>query len=659
MTDQPEKMPLTSMDIAAEKREALKQLFPEVFAEDRIDFDQLKRVLGDWVEPGKERFGLTWPGKAECMRIIQSPSVATLKPVRKESVNFDETENVFIEGDNLEVLKLLQKAYFGKVKMIYIDPPYNTGGEFIYPDKYAETLDTYLAYTGQIDDEGRKFSTNTDSGGRFHSTWMNMIHPRLYLARNLLREDGFVLISIDDAEYDNLKKLLDEIFGEENFIANLVWDKNRKNDAKYFSVGHEYMLVYAKNELLLRDNETKLRAPKEGIDEIKELFADLRKRHNDDWEAIRADLRQYFAELEEDDPKKPLARFTKVDEKGPYRDDGNINWPGGGGPTYEVLHPETGRPCKLPKSGWRYPTKERFDEEVEKGRVVFGPDETTVPRVRTNLFENNDQVLTSVQYSYAQTATLEFEELFDGKRVFENPKNYRDISKLIGYLTGPDDLILDFFAGSGTSGHAAFHRNFEEGSGRRFILVQLPEPIQVGTVAHEAGYSQISEITRDRLVRAKSLYAPKPDQLQLSSFDHDFGFRTFKLNRSTLRVWEGNAKTLESELDLHVQNVDPSATPEDIVYELLLKAGFPLTTKVKSQEMAGKTVYSVEDGSLLICLDKEITSELIDALAEADPLQVICLDEGFKGNDQLKANAVQTFKARAASRETEIVFRTV
>ena len=191
------------------------------------------------------------------------------------------------------------------------------------------------------------------------------------------------------------------------------------------------------------------------------------------------------------------------------------------------------------------------------------------------------------------------------------------------------------------------------------MLVQLPEPIQVGTVAHEAGYSQISEITRDRLVRAKSLYAPKPDQLQLSSFDHDFGFRTFKLNRSTLRVWEGNAKTLESELDLHVQNVDPSATPEDIVYELLLKAGFPLTTKVKSQEMAGKTVYSVEDGSLLICLDKEITSELIDALAEADPLQVICLDEGFKGNDQLKANAVQTFKARAASRETEIVFRTV
>ena len=187
MTDQPEKMPLTSMDIAAEKRDALKQLFPEVFAEDRIDFDQLKRVLGDWVEPGKERFGLTWPGKAECMRIIQSPSIATLKPVREESVNFDETENVFIEGDNLEVLKLLQKAYFGKVKMIYIDPPYNTGGEFIYPDKYAETLDTYLAYTGQIDDEGRKFSTNTDAGGRYHSNWLSMMYPRLYLARGLLR----------------------------------------------------------------------------------------------------------------------------------------------------------------------------------------------------------------------------------------------------------------------------------------------------------------------------------------------------------------------------------------------------------------------------------------------------------------------------------------
>lgn len=249
MTDQPEKMPLTSMDIAAEKREALKRLFPEVFAEDSIDFDQLKRALGDWVEPGKERFGLTWPGKAECMRIIQSPSIATLKPVREESVNFDETENVFIEGDNLEVLKLLQKAYFGKVKMIYIDPPYNTGNEFIYPDNFSETLDTYLAYSGQSDEAGKRFSTNADTGGRYHSSWLSMMYPRLFLARNLLREDGAIFISIDDHEVAHLRNLCDQIFGEENFIASVIWQRvySPKNSARFFSEDHDYILVYARN----------------------------------------------------------------------------------------------------------------------------------------------------------------------------------------------------------------------------------------------------------------------------------------------------------------------------------------------------------------------------------------------------------------------------
>jgi len=249
----PEKMPLTSMDVADEKREDLKrclgQAFPEVFAEGAIDFDQLKRVLGEWVDPGKERFGLTWPGKADCVKIIQQPSVATLKPVREESVNFDETENLFIEGDNLEVLKLLQKAYFGKIKMIYIDPPYNTGNEFIYPDKFSETLETYLEYTGQKDSEGRKFSTNSDAVGRYHSNWLNMMYPRLYLARNLLCEDGSIWISIDDHEISRLRELCDHIFGEENFVASVIWQKvyAPKNSARFFSEDHDYILVYARN----------------------------------------------------------------------------------------------------------------------------------------------------------------------------------------------------------------------------------------------------------------------------------------------------------------------------------------------------------------------------------------------------------------------------
>ena len=248
----PSRMPLESMDVAEEKRQQLKQLFPEVFNEDKVDFEQLQRVLGESIDTGKERYGLTWPGKADCMKVIQEPSRATLKPCREESVNFDNTENLFIEGDNLEVLKLLQKSYFGKVKMIYIDPPYNTGKEFIYPDNYQETIETYMAYAGLVDDEGKKFSTNATTEGRFHSKWLNMMYPRLYMAKNLLREDGVILVSIDDAEFTRLREIMDSIFGEENFAGSIIWQGGRKNDSKRLSVVHDYILVYAKNEGLLK-----------------------------------------------------------------------------------------------------------------------------------------------------------------------------------------------------------------------------------------------------------------------------------------------------------------------------------------------------------------------------------------------------------------------
>ena len=675
MTDQPEKMPLTSMDIAAEKREALKQFFPEVFAEDRIDFDQLKRVLGDWVEPDKERFGLTWPGKAECMRIIQSPSVATLKPVREESVNFDETENVFIEGDNLEVLKLLQKAYFGKVKMIYIDPPYNTGGEFIYPDKYAETLDTYLAYTGQIDDEGRKFSTNTDSGGRYHSNWLSMMYPRLYLARNLLAENGAIAISIGEDEHGNLRALCNDIFGEENFVASLMWEKSRKNDAKLVSVGHDYILIYVKNKALLTEQKVTWREEKPGAREIWDKYLKLREELGDDDRAIEAALSDWFSNLPKDHPSKKWSRYKRVDRYGPWRDR-DISWPGGDGPRYDVIHPKTGKPCAVPEAGWRYASTDEMQKQIKLGNVEFREDHTEPPfrkahlKPRTDDDVNNDdseesddsddELATQVRgthfYKQSQVSVKFLKELMGGK-VFDNPKDHQELARLLTYICGDEGgIVVDFFAGSGSFGHAVMEANTNAKSPFHYILVQLPEPVnekeRTGKAAQKLGFSNIAALSRERLRKAGH-------QLATLENDSDRGFRTFSLGNSNFRLWSGFAKDIESELDLHVQNVTPSAKPEDIVYELLLKAGFPLTTKVKAEEMAGKTVYSVEDGALLICLDKEITPALIDALAEADPLQVICLDEGFKGNDQLKANAVQTFKARAASRETEIVFRTV
>ncbi len=658
-----EKVKLESMDIAEEKREQLKSLFPEAFTEGNIDFEQLKRALGQWVEPGKERFGLNWPGKAECMKIIQQPSVATLKPARDESMNFDGTENLFIEGDNLEVLKLLQKSYFGKVKMIYIDPPYNTGHEFIYPDKFAETLDTYLEYTGQKDANGHKFSTNAETNGRYHSRWLNMMYPRLYLARNLLREDGFIVVSIDDNEATNLKHLLDEVFGEENHLAVLCWDRNRKNDAKFFSVGHEYMFIYAKDKQHLIDNEIILREPKQGIEQAESLFRRLRKKHADNWDAIEEEWRTYFRNLPNSDPAKKLGRYSKVGPDGPFRDDGNISWPGGGGPKYEVIHPETGKPCKVPDGGWRYSKSERFWEEVKNGKVVFGPDETTLPRQCRYLFDGEGQVMPSVFYSYAQTAAMEFNELM-GPRIFENPKNWRDLERLVNYLTKDDDIVLDFFAGSASTAHAVLSSNSKESTNKKFILVQLPEKCTDSNDALKAGYKTIADVSKERIRRAaKKIEEEQNGQLDFNGGEKpDLGFKVFKLSRSNFKVWEGDVEkieNLEQQLFDHVDHIDGASKPESILYELLLKSGFPLTTRVETIQLAGKDVFSVEDGALLICLDKELTQEVIDAIADANPCQVICLDDGFKGNDQLKANAVQTFKARAQEEESEIVFRTV
>ena len=335
-----------SADIVANNLEALKALFPEAFTEGKIDFDVLKQLLGGTVDESPEKYGLNWHGKRRARQIALTPSTGTLLPCPQESVDWDTTQNLMIEGDNLEVLKLLQKSYAGKVKLIYIDPPYNTGNDFVYLDDFRESIKNYLEVTGQTA-EGRKISSNTEASGRFHTDWLSMMYPRLKLARNLLRDDGLMIVSVDDVEIQNVRRIMDEVFGEENFIATLVFDRNRKNDAKYFSVGHEYMCVYAKNEQNLSDQKIVFRGEKEGVEELKAEFERLKKLHNSDWAKVRDGILEIYATFEEDDPRQPLTRFRKLDARGPYRDDGNINWPGGNGPRYEVLHPETKRPCKL------------------------------------------------------------------------------------------------------------------------------------------------------------------------------------------------------------------------------------------------------------------------------------------------------------------------
>ena len=526
-----------SADLIADNVEQLKSLFPEAVTEGKIDFDVLRQLLGGAVEEREEKYGLNWHGKRRARQLALTPSTGTLRPCPEESVDWHTTQNLMIEGDNLEVLKLLQKSYAGKVKLIYIDPPYNTGKDFVYPDDFHDNIKNYQMLTGQIDSDGRKISSNTEASGRFHTEWLNMLYPRLKLARNLLRRDGVFIASIDDVELSNMRQLCDEVFGEENFIAVLVWDRNRKNDAKYFSVGHEYMVAYFCDEAEMASRNVIFRGPKEGVDEVKDLFDRLRMQHNGDWTAVRASILEFYRTIKDDDPRYPLTRFTRVDDKGPFRDDGNINWPGGDGPRYEVLHPTTKRACKVPTSGWRYPNPERFWEEVGNGRVVFGPDETTVPRVRTNLFDNADQVMVSVHYSYAQTAANDFSALFDGSRVFDNPKPWPDIQKLVAYVTGKDDLIVDFFAGSGTTAHAVMAQNTLDGGKRRYCVVQLPEPLDAEKrdqrIAADFCDKQeiarnIAELTKERLRRAAKKIRDETPDLVKGGGDGRLGLPSFQ-----------------------------------------------------------------------------------------------------------------------------------
>ncbi len=670
-----------SMNLEGANMDKLRTVFPECFAEGKLDIDKLLSLCGEYIDNDFEKYKFEWKGKAECLKLAQKRSTGTLRPCPEESVNFDETQNLYIEGDNLEVLKLLQTAYYRKVKMIYIDPPYNTGNDFVYADDFADPMARYKEVTQQTT------KSNPETMGRFHTNWLNMMYPRLRLAANLLRDDGVIFISIDDAELYNLKKVCDEVYGEENYVATLVYDKNRKNDAKYFSVGHEYMLVYFKSAATIYEMGIVLRATKEGIDEVKEEFERLRKLYNDDWAKVNEGLKARYASWPDDDGRKSLARFTRVDEKGPYRDDGNISWPGGGGPRYDVIHPVTGKPCKVPSRGWVYPNPQRMQEEIERGRVVFGKDDTTTPKIRTNLFEQDKEVLRSVHFSYAQTIAQEFNKMFDGVRIFENPKSVNDIKKLVEYITAKDDedIILDFFSGSATTAHAVMQLNAEDGGNRRFILVQLPEVCDENSEAYKAGYKNICEIGKERIRRAGGKIKDTTSQItishvispdttdepcidtpdfhfernfhekykgemklnikSLSPANIDIGFKVYKLDTSNLKTWDSepiaddDLLTLYDRMNQMISRVKPDRSDMDMVSEIMLKLGVPLTYPVGRTELNGKSIYAVgADCLLLICLAENTQPTDVEAMAEYAPAKVIISRDSFT-DDTAMANA--------------------
>jgi len=673
--EMPEKADLQSLDISAENRARLKQLFPSVFTETKddkgelvesIDFEKLKAELGtfsDVFESRRERYGMDWPGKKDCMKLIQKSSIATLKPCREESVNFDDTENLFIEGDNLEVLKLLQKSYYGKIKMIYIDPPYNTGKEFIYPDDYSESLDTYLAYAGLIDDEGKKFTTQSTNEGRFHTRWLNMMYPRIYLARNLLREDGVICVSIDDNEMSNLRMILNDVFSEDNCLAELVWDLGAGTAAGHFTRSHEYILVYAKNKASL-SNFT----------------------YNGDSDTISE---RAVKKISRGNPASQITFPPGIDFEGEDK-----TFTGTIGKSEKIKIVSGKLKCKNGKlaedvtieAGWAMRNQilnwlageDTYDTKGQKVRRFYFSEKGVLQYEKERGFVNPPSVLRQV--ASTKKGSEELIERF-GEKVMDYPKPVALIEYLISTVCDDNDLIIDFFAGSCPLAESAFKTNISLNSNNRFICVQLPEKCnaseETGKNAISLGLNTVADIGKERIRRAIKEFAKdvakkakdaKADLLKSKKAIPiiDLGFKVLKLDKSNFKVWNGTEpeptdEKLAKQLEAFVEHIDPKATQEDILFELLLKAGFKPTEKIEKKKFAGKTVFSIADGLLLICLEDEITKGLIEAIAEAEPLQFICLDRGFKGNDQLKANAVQTFAARNQGRDKQdqIVFRTV
>jgi len=644
-----------SKDIVADNIEQLKLLFPEVIADGKLVIDALQALLGEYIEVNGERYNFTWHGKSNAKRIAQTPSTGTLLPCKEESINWDTTQNLFIEGDNLEVLKLLQKSYHKKIKMIYIDPPYNTGKEFIYPDNYQDNLDTYLEYTGQKDSEGRKFGTKAETSGRYHTNWLNMMYPRLRLARNLLQDDGALFISIDENEMTNLKAVCDEIFGSENFIECIVWNKRIPKNDKGIGNIHEYILLYVKDASI----KPEFTMRKDGLDEIYELLERLKKKAVE-LPVAEKEIKKLYKKNGYD---RGITLYNSLDEK--YRLWGKINmsWPNANtfGPTYEVLHPKTNQPVKIPDRGWRWKedtfndaagrvngqyseVKELHDGSYMCGKIWFASDEKTQPSSVTYLDEVNTFLLRSI-LSTKSDGGVEVEKLFEGKSFFSYPKPTSLIKTLFSSMSSKNgDIYLDFFAGSATTGDAVMRLNAEDDIERKFIMVQLPEKVAGDSEAKKAGYSNLSELAQKRLeLSIDKIQEENP------SYVGDLGFKVFKLASSNIKQWDADFEQLEDDLYRSVNNIKEERSSDDVLFELLLKYGIDLTIPVENHMIGGKTIYSIGLGALLVCLDDDITLDVVEGIGKLkDELQpetvhVVLKDAGLK-DDVVKTNAIQLLK---------------
>ena len=599
-----------SMDLENANMEKLKSVFPECFAEGKLDIDKLLSLCGEYIDNDFEKYKFEWKGKSECLRLAQKRSTGTLRPCREESVNFDDTENVYIEGDNLEVLKLLQTAYYNKIKMIYIDPPYNTGNDFVYEDDFADPMARYKEVTQQTT------KSNPETMGRYHTNWLNMMYPRLRLAANLLRDDGVIFISIDDNEVDNLKKLCNEVFGEENFVGEFIW---RKKDGggqakEHFVIEHEYIIVYQKSYNFVWKDKVEYRSSKE---------------------------------------------YNKQDDKGIYKITKLAKWGNTARredrPTmyFSLTAPDNSEVFPIAPDGgdgrWRV-GKPRMDELLTDNLIHWERKDGKWIPYEKEYFANQEKTIKqrSILYNIANTGdgTNILTGLFGKKDVFENPKPIEVIRLFIEATTKDNDIILDFFSGSATTAHAVMQLNAEDGGNRKFIMVQLPELCDEKSEAYKAGYKNICEIGKERIRRAgKKILEEKGEQIAIGDEEKkplDIGFKVFKLDTSNLKLWDNTPITGDDQIEMFtermnsmIDSIKDDRTDMDVVYEVMLKMGVPLDVPVQYIEVNGKIVYIVGEFLLMIALFDNITAEDIESIAAYAPAKIICAESSFKDDSAL------------------------
>lgn len=608
---------MQTKNIADENYAALARLFPNALTEKiigydedgnaiverAIDVDVLRQEISCSVVEGREeRYQFSWPDKKKAIMLANMPISSTLRPCHEESSNFENTENLYIEGDNLEILKLLKETYLEKIKLIYIDPPYNTGNDFVYEDDFSVSIDTYMEASGQFDEEGNRMVRNLDSNGRFHTDWLNMIYPRLKVAKELLADDGAIFISIDDNEKDNMKKICDEVFGENNFFSCVSWHRNyaSANDSKMFSNVIDYVLVYRKSDRFVRNL------------------------------------------LPRTDKQNVLYKYDSNDGKGRWRSDNLSVRTYSANYDYPITNPNTGVVYNPPSGRSWITNKATMQKWIEEKRVFFGQKGDGAPQLKRYLSEVQDGVVPTTYWSYDECghndeARKEIKELFL-KPPFDSPKPTRLIKQILRIATNKDDIVLDFFSGSATTAHAIMQQNVEDGGSRKFIMVQLPERTEEKSEAYKAGLRTICEIGKERIRRAaKKIREENPTVL------FDGGFRVLKLDSSNMKnVYYNPSQVGQQSLFDMTDNIKEDRTPEDLLFQVMLDLGVLLSSKIEEKIIAGKKVFNVADGFLIACFDSDVTEETVKAVAQEKPYYAVFRDSSM-ANDSVATNFEQIF----------------